>query len=292
MKRLLMRLIAVARRLLFHTPIGHSAFVARIYQVVFAAAAPDLTKPIDFRGSRFYVDADDRTCVPGMVGGFYETHELDVFDQLVTDADVFFDVGANVGVYTVLGCARRPELRAFAFEPVVENRAILERNLALNGIAARVDVEPVAISDHTGTATISLAASGTHSLSAEHGGATREIQTLTLDEFYERHGVAPDILKIDIEGHESAALDGAQHLFAQARPTVFMEFSPRQHPDLESLLDRLSQTFDSCFMVDEISGAIVEMPIRSLDRKRDCNIVLTSKDRHVEVLRELSAWGG
>lgn len=284
-----MRLIAVARRLLFHTPIGHSAFVARIYRLVFAAAAPDLTKPIDFRGSRFYVDPSDRTCVPGMVGGFYERHELDVFDRLVADADVCFDVGANVGVYSVLGCARRPELRSFAFEPVMENREILARNLALNGIEGRVSVEPVAISDHTGTATISLAASGTHSLSAQHDGATREVATLTLDEFFERSGVTPDIVKIDVEGHEAAALDGAHELLARVAPTVFMEFSPRQHRDLEGLLARLGATFPSCFMVDEISGAIVEMPIRSLDRTRDCNIVLTSKDRHLEALRALAS---
>ncbi len=42
---------------------------------------------------------------------------------------------------------------------------------------------------------------------------------------------------------------------------MLMEFSPRQHDDLDALLDRLSMAFESCFMVDEISGAIVEMQI-------------------------------
>jgi FkbM family methyltransferase len=284
-----MKVIAVARRLLFHTPIGHSEFTARIYRMVFAAAAPDLTKPIDFRGSSFYVDPADRTCVPGMLGGFYEAHELDIFERLVEDADVLFDVGANVGVYSILGCARRPELRAFAFEPVVENQEILKRNLALNDLGGQISIEPVAISDHTGTATISLQASGTHSLSAQRDGATREVDTLTLDEFYLRHGVSPDIVKIDVEGHEAAALDGARALLERAAPTLFMEFSPRQHDDLDGLLDRLGATFVSCFMVDEISGEIVEMGIRSLDRGRDCNIVLASNPRHVATLRTLAA---
>jgi FkbM family methyltransferase len=223
-----------------------------------------------------------------MVGGFYEARELDIFEQLVGEAKVLFDIGANVGVYSVLGCAKQPELQAFAFEPVVENRALLDRNLSLNGVDGRVSIEPVAISDRNGTATISLAASGTHSLSARPDGATREVQTLTLDEFHRDHQVTPDLIKIDVEGHEAAVLDGARTLLTQATPTVFMEFSPRQHDDLEGLLERLSATFENCFMVDEISGAVVEMPIRQLDRGRDCNIVLASEPRHVARLRSLA----
>jgi FkbM family methyltransferase len=288
MKRLLMRFIAFARRVLFHTPIGRSAFVARIYRLVFAAAAPDLSKPVSFRGCRFYVDPQDRTWVPGIVGGFYEARELDIFEQIVGEADVLFDVGANVGVYSVLGCARHLELRAFAFEPVAENREILARNLSLNHVDQRVSIEPVAVSDRSGTATISLAASGTHSLSAQRDGATREVETLTLDEFYLHHQVTPDLIKIDVEGHEAAVLDGARMLLEQTAPTLFMEFSPRQHGDLDGLLHRLSSSFDACFMVDEISGQVVEMAIHDLDRGRDCNIVLASEPRHVARLRSLA----
>ena len=283
-----MKLIAFLRRRLFHTAIGRSEFAARVYRIVFSAAAPDLTRPVAFRGCMFYLDPADRTLSPGVVGGFYEQRESEVFERLVQHADVFFDVGANIGLYSVLGCARQPRLEVRAFEAVSENRDILRRNLELNGCSGRVSIEPEAVSDETGTAILSLASSGTHSLSRGDGGPTREVTTMTLDDFLQSGSARPDLLKIDVEGHESAVLKGAEILLSQAAPTVLMEFSPRQHDDLDALLDRLSMAFESCFMVDEISGAIVEMPIRLLNRERDCNIVLASQPQHLAVLRELA----
>jgi FkbM family methyltransferase len=65
---------------------------------------------------------------------------------------VFIDVGANTGIYSLLAAAANPVTEVFAFEPVPSIRLRLERNLSINpGLAARISVEPVALSDREGS---------------------------------------------------------------------------------------------------------------------------------------------
>lgn len=73
MRKLLMKTIYIARRLLFYTRLGNNSdFVGRVYRMVFQLAAPDLTAPIVFRDTSLYVDPSDRSYVPSVVGGYYE----------------------------------------------------------------------------------------------------------------------------------------------------------------------------------------------------------------------------
>ena len=125
MQKWTLKIIAVARRRLFHTRLAKTRLAAWVYARLFELGAPDLNEPITFRGVRLRVDPGDRATVPAMVGGYYEQMELDIFLSLVTDADVFFDVGANIGLYTVLGCLQASALRSYAFEPILENQALL-----------------------------------------------------------------------------------------------------------------------------------------------------------------------
>jgi hypothetical protein len=146
MRRLPMRLIQVARRLLCHTRLGKTKLAAQIYALVFELSAPDLTRPISFRDTSLSVDPDDRACVPSMVGGYFEKIELDIFEQLVADCEVFFDVGANIGVYSLIGCLRSERLKAYAFEPASENEALLRKNVASHRLEQRTSVQPMAVS--------------------------------------------------------------------------------------------------------------------------------------------------
>ena len=67
--------------------------------------------------------------------------------------DVFYDVGANVGFFTLIGARRVGESgRVVAFEPAPTTRAALERNVRLNGFA-NVDIVEAAVSDAAGSAT-------------------------------------------------------------------------------------------------------------------------------------------
>ena len=285
MQTLSMRVIYIARKYLFNTWLGKTKLAARIYAAVFELSAPDLTKPLTFRDTSLYVDPDDRSCVPSMVGGYFEQRELDIFEAIISDADVFFDVGANVGLYSVIGCTKSAGLNAYAFEPVAENQALLQKNIVLHGLEDRLRLEPVAVSDHAGTTRIYLHHSGTHSIENSEGGNGRDVKTVSLDEFTSEHDVGPAVMKIDVEGHEGAVLAGATQTLARYAPTIFFEFIPIVHRDVESLVRTLSALYTTCYVVDTISGDVTETRPADLDRKKGCNIILTSNERHIGEIR-------
>ena len=285
MHKLLMKLIYVARRFLFHTRLGKTQFAARVYKIVFEAAAPDLTKPVVFRNTALYVDPSDRSCVPSIVGGYFEQKELDIFEGLIADASVFFDVGANIGIYSVIGCLKSRELKSYAFEPVTENQELLRKNIAAHRLEERILVQPTAVSVHTGKATIHLYHSGTHSLENDRGTNTRDVDTVSLDEFTAVQRVTPDIMKIDVEGHEAKVIDGALKMLATDPPTVFIEYIPAAHRDVEGLVDRLRSVFQICFVVDEITNTVREIKTSELDRRKGYNLILTTNARHAEEIR-------
>lgn len=286
MKALARKVMYLARKYLFHTRLGKSRFASRIYGLLFDLTAPDLSKPIVFRGVELYVDPADKACVPSMVAGYFEEIELSIFERLIGDASVFFDVGANVGTYSIIGCLKSERLVAYAFEPVVENQRLLEQNIAAHHLGDRVVVEPYAASDRQGKTQIYLHQSGTHSINNIESGRTREIETVTIDELFGGQEVRPDVVKIDVEGHEAAVISGAWETLTRAIPTMFVEYAPVEHRDTRALVQRLSSLFNTCFVIDEITGTVAEVGLEELDERRILNLILTANDQHRAEIRK------
>lgn len=135
------------------------------------------------------------------------------------------DLGANIGIFTV-ACAKVAE-KVIAVEASVSNAKILCCNLALNNIS-NVTVYPVAASDHQGLATFRSEMASNKVLhpldiTSENINDVEIIYTTTLDHLLK--GEPIDVVKIDIEGREYAALQGGGELIAQ-KPVMFLEYSP------------------------------------------------------------------
>lgn len=121
---------------------------------------------------------------------------------------VFFDIGANIGSYTLV--ASEVPGAIVSFEPHPKAFAELQKNLTLNG-RSNVRAINAAISDQNG---VILLTDGTE-LSTnkvvsqrEPDKNTIEVDCMTLDEACERLRVSPTVVKIDVEGHEQEILDG------------------------------------------------------------------------------------
>ncbi len=130
--------------------------------------------------------------------------------------DVLFDIGANVGLVALHASHK---CRTVAFEPDPAFLSRLQRNLDLNpGVS--VDVQPVAISDHDGTATLFTDGAGGSSPSLVHQRGEKEaieVRAQTLDTIVAGGTLpAPTVLKLDIEGAEILALRGAREVLADA----------------------------------------------------------------------------
>ncbi len=152
--------------------------------------------------------------------GSYEYHKRRRFEEVVKPGDVVYDIGANVGFYTLLASRLvGPAGRVVAFEPEPRNLAYLRRHLLLNG-AANVAVVEAAVSDREGT--LAFLRTENRSTGRLDQGGDIAVKSVTLDGFLARGTERPpDVIKMDIEGGELAALTGATGIL-RGRPTLFL----------------------------------------------------------------------
>jgi FkbM family methyltransferase len=130
---------------------------------------------------------------------------------------VLLDVGANIGITTIIMAVLRPSCRIIAFEPVPSNRDFLRRNLDANHIE-NVEIDASAISDRHGT--VRLTDNGPWSLVS--ASAALECPCRPLDDFTD---LPVSFVKVDTEGFEPSVFSGARRLFAERRPLIFTEFN-------------------------------------------------------------------
>lgn len=152
---------------------------------------------------------------PGLTGatgnlyvGLHEFADMAFVLHVLRGGDLFVDVGANIGSYTVLAAAGAGAT-CIAFEPGSAAFAWLERNVRLNGVAERTELHRQAVGARSGNAT--LTADGdtvNHIVTDSMTGARTETVTMTtLDETLAWR--TPFMLKIDVEGFETEVLNGA-----------------------------------------------------------------------------------
>ncbi|MCX5736700.1 MAG: FkbM family methyltransferase [candidate division NC10 bacterium] len=138
--------------------------------------------------------------------GTYERKESALVRRILRPGDAFWDVGANLGYYTLLGgaCVGKTG-RVVAFEPFPPAWERLQRNLSLNAFP-QARLVNAAVSSVVGTAPLFFASDvpdGVASLAAPEGHVSRvTCRTLTLDRFAEEDGERlPTLMKVDVEGH-------------------------------------------------------------------------------------------
>jgi FkbM family methyltransferase len=167
----------------------------------------------------------------------YEPETVAVFAEALRPGGIVVDVGANHGYFTVLAAALLgPTGRVEAFEPNPAVADALAEVLARNGVAGRVSVHRVALSDREGQAELFVSVSpgndGLSSLLASDDalkqGVLRadhsvRVPTLTFDAFAERAGLGRvDLLKLDVEGAETLVLRGMERTLAERPPRLIV----------------------------------------------------------------------
>lgn len=172
-----------------------------------------------------------------MAYGIYETTTVRLVQRLLRPGDRFVDAGANIGYIAMLAAKRvGPTGRVDAFEPEPHNRERLERHLAANGLADRVAVHALALSDRPGEATIHFYGDDP---SSNHGSSSlfrddrlrsegTRVPTAALDDVLPP-GPPPRLVKLDVEGAEPLVVAGMRRMLAGDRPPAIVgELNPGQ----------------------------------------------------------------
>jgi len=197
------------------------SLVSRAHHLALAAAPGERAQATvadgPLRGRRF-------TCRLRFEADYiFGTHEPQVtlwLERHLAPGQVMFDVGAHAG-YTALIAAQIVGERGHvvAFEPNSGNAALIAENIAANpDLARQIRLEPVAVTDRGGTALFDGRETTGHV--ADKGSP---VPTVSLDRFVTDTGLVPSLVKLDIEGGETLALDGMAEILNVRRPTLIIE---------------------------------------------------------------------
>jgi FkbM family methyltransferase len=161
----------------------------------------------------------------------YEQAEIDVLAARLPVGGTLVDVGANVGLHAVQLARRVQRLQVLAFEPVGDTFAMLERNIAKNGVPEQVQARRVAVSDKRGTLRLTKRFQYGNFVvpddAAVAADAFEEVLCLTLDELVEESSDRVDAIKCDVEGAELGVLRGATRTLERYRPMLLLEVDER-----------------------------------------------------------------
>ena len=233
-------------------------------------------------GAKMLVDTRDAMVAPWLVlDGLWESHVTGWLQQTLTPGQVFVDVGANIGYFTLLGATLvGPEGRCVGIEAHPRMAELLQRNVIINGLHGYVTTwqraawsEPTELKLHLRQNFASNSRVGSIGPDAlRRLGDTEEIievEAVRLDDLL---ADLPriDVMKVDVEGAEVQVFSGLSRILA-ANPaiTIIFEWSPGQIVDVgddpSALLHLLtSQGFRFRLMEDDLSpidtAGLIDLP--------------------------------
>lgn len=203
-------------------------FIRFISRIIFGRLLPRLAYPVirgPLQGARFILGAG-----AGEGGGasvyfaMVEPEQTSAFVNTLKNGMIFFDIGANVGYYTILGARLvGSQGKVFAFEPLIQNLYHLYRHTLLNK-TNNVTIVSAACSD---TLSLAIFSAGENSATGHLGEENDTdnkfpVLTISIDEVVQRLHVFPSVIKIDVEGAELSVLKGAKGTLRKEKPKIFL----------------------------------------------------------------------
>lgn len=231
----------------------------------------------------------------------FENLEIRLINSLIEHVDIFIDIGANIGLFTML--ARRAGKKVIAFEPLDQNLKFLYSNLYKNKFTD-VEVYPIALSNEPGVATL-YGASMMASMVENWGDAVKSARQIvaisTLDIILGgRLMESSAFVKIDVEGHEFEVLLGAKKILENSENTTWLiEVGlGEHHPDNQNI--KFLDTFNiflsrgyKVYAVGKSISLINNDDINHLSlmtgRAEQINYLFTKKELPISLLNELNA---
>jgi FkbM family methyltransferase len=220
-------------------------------------------------GSKLYLNPSDPVLTPSVALGIYENYEREIFRRFCKPGAVVVDVGANVGLYTIIAASQVGEAgRVIAIEPHPESYSYLQRTIAANGWS-QVKSFNVALGDRREMITLFLTEENKADSRIYDGTGQRPkiaVEMIDLDELLAENEIdAVQLVKMDIQGSEALALGGMLKTLARSPEiTIFTEFWPWGIEETgESAADFLRELMRAGFRImeiDENKRKLIDVP--------------------------------
>lgn len=179
-------------------------------------------------GHKMFLDKNDSLLLS--INKIYEENETNFIKDSINEGDIVIDIGANIGYYTLLFARLVGNTgKVYSFEPDPRNCLLLEKNIQINDYN-NIVLEKKAISDKTEKSILYVTDDNAGSTMHKGNSTTKneiDIDAITLDDYFKANSIAPDFIKIDIEGYELNALKGMKMVLQSSNKIkIMIEYNP------------------------------------------------------------------
>jgi FkbM family methyltransferase len=191
-------------------PVTKDNEIKAIYRYVLFNVKNKMTRQITFNwieGLKFIARKGDAGIVGNIYFGLYEFEESIFLLHLIKKEDVFIDIGANVGHYSLLMSGVK-KCKSIAVEPVPETFKQLVNQVELNNLGELISLLNIGVSDSDGDLFFSTDKGTMNRIVNKNYENLVKVKVSTIDALSESN--MPIAIKIDVEGYEKYALMGAQ----------------------------------------------------------------------------------
>ena len=194
----------------FKHPLGKKNFIYSIYKFLFFQIFFRLMKGEYlynwFEDCFFLVSPGETGLTGNLYLGLHEFEDMGFLLHYLNKKDLFVDVGANVGSYTLLaGMIKKSE--TISFEPIPTTYKKLERNIYLNSSGKKITLLNVGLSNESGVLNFTNFLNTTNKVVDEYHQSSIKVNVDSLDNY----NLKPTVIKIDVEGYEEFVLKGAMN---------------------------------------------------------------------------------
>ncbi len=278
-----MYVIKISRKYFLNTWVYRLPITTWIYRKIFYLGRVEGEQEILFRGKKLLVRTKDISIVPALINQYFEEFELELYEKILQPGMTVLDIGANIGIYSIIASEKIGDTGAvYAFEPVPENLRLLKHNLELNN-TSNVHIVNCAIGDKQGEVEISLVKDdlATHYIGARPSNSI-SVKVDTVDSFVSTHRLKVGFVKMDIEGYEGHALDGAKRTFSNTDIMLLTEFSAdyirRAGKSPEYVAREMLNIFKYCYSIDERKKLISRISgVETLLNRDNNNFLLANR---------------
>lgn len=191
-------------------------------------------------------------------GGYRRFEYTDIFIRLIKKTDTFYDVGANIGYYSLLATMENKNIKVVGFEPASGPLYYFRENVRINNFT-NIKVEPLALSDKVGQIDFyeienkkykylehNLAGeSNTGSKTTGRNYVLNRVESTTLDDYVNlRRESSIDLIKMDTEGTENLILEKSVFVLKEMKPVIICEtlFNTIE-PELDAIMRSFGYEF-------------------------------------------------
>ncbi len=237
---------------------------------------------------------DPRTAVTSLVvTGAYEVLETSILRKISEESNLVVDVGSNIGYYAVeLGMSLNKSATLIAFEPIDRSFKHLIRNVELNALKCTVITSKTAISNADSELELYVpqisgsSATSARNLHPREEYVVEKVKSIQLDTFFRENQIsACDLIKIDVEGAELFAIQGADNVIDSFHPVIFAELLRKwsaefsYHPN--DVIELLSSKGYTCFAVSPAFPEINEIDEDTLET----NFLFIHSSKMIDILK-------